>query len=124
MKLLDLLLKEIKIPKANKGGDCFVINGRTFLNDFSNKQNTYLVHGEVAGQGPLSGITFGHCWIEDNSNVYDFSNGRELVIPKQLYYMIGNIDKINNIYKYDNKEFLNKLNEFKTWGPWDLKTKY
>lgn len=37
-----------------------------------------LVHGEVAGQGPLEGKTFGHAWIEDGDTVIDTSNGKNL----------------------------------------------
>jgi len=120
----------IKLRDINKlifenrpgGGDCYQANGREFLNNSS--KYDFIVHGEVAGQGALSDITFGHAWLLKGNTVYDFSNGREIKVPKQLYYALGNIDKINNMFKYTFKEFQEKLLEFEHWGPWDLKTTY
>jgi hypothetical protein len=55
--------------------------------------------------------------------VYDYSNGGNLVLPKQLYYRIGRIELLDNLYKYDAKEFNDKILTFRHWGPWDLKTR-
>ena len=109
---------------AGVGGDCYQANGRYFQdNSYKVGSNLKLVHGEVMGQGSLNGITYGHCWCEDNSFVYDFSNGGKIKIPKDVYYLIGRIKEIDNFYKYSNKEFIDKIMEFEHWGPWDLKTR-
>jgi len=106
------------------GGDCYVANGRKFLDKYAFLKGYTIVHGEVAGQGNLKGISFGHCWIEDKNNVYDYSNKSEKTIPKVLYYAIGNIDYINNFFKYDLEQYQKNILKYKNWGPWDLKTKY
>ena len=81
-----------------------------------------LVHGEVAGQGPLEGMTFGHAWVLEGSVVVDNSNGRNLTLPMQVYYAVGGIDRIGNTHTYTWKETREKLIEFEHYGPWDLAT--
>jgi hypothetical protein len=84
------------ISKKNKGGDCYMVAGRIAM-DIFNKDlkfigTPYVVHTEVGGQGKLEGIRYGHAFIEDDENVYDYSNNREIVIPKQIYYYFGRIN--------------------------------
>lgn len=79
-----------------------------------------LVHGEVAGQGPLEGKTFGHAWIEDGDMVIDKSNGRDTYMPKFLYYSIGRIDELDNYHVYTPEQVRKKLIEHGVYGPWDL----
>lgn len=86
--------------------------------------NLRLVHGEVAGQGPLAGTTFGHAWIEDGDIVIDRSRGRDIRMPKFLYYRIGQIDDLNNIHVYTPEEARAKLLETKIYGPWDLEGRH
>ena len=81
-----------------------------------------IVHGEVAGQGPLEGLTFGHAWVEQGDVVVDPSNGRMVTMPRQLYYALGCISQINNMHAYDLEAVRRKILETKTYGPWDLKT--
>ena len=81
-----------------------------------------LVHAEVAGQGPLAGVTFGHAWVLDGDTVIDRSNGRDVVMPRQLYYALGHVDEIANEYVYSWSETRDKLREFEHYGPWDLET--
>jgi hypothetical protein len=82
-----------------------------------------LVHGEVAGQGPLEGITYGHAWVLDGGTVIDRSNGRNLRIPKVVYYALGGIDHIGNLHEYTWDEARALILKFEHWGPWDLKTR-
>lgn len=86
--------------------------------------NLRLVHGEVAGQGPLEGTTFGHAWVEDGDIVIDRSRGRDIRMPKFLYYQIGRIDELNNIHVYTPEEARAKLMETKVYGPWDLEGRH
>ena len=104
-------------------GDCYEANGRHFMSYGHINNHLKLVHGEVMGQGPLEGISYGHCWCEDNNTVYDYSNGRSLELPKKVYYLMGKIDSLDNLYKYNIREFNDKVLKFKHWGPWDLKTR-
>lgn len=105
-----------------KLGDCYEAAGRYVINNMGKRLK--LVHGEVAGQGDLSDITFGHAWVLDGNNVLDVSNGRNLKIPKALYYALGQVDRIGNYFVYSDQEVLEKTLETGTWGPWDLKTRY
>ena len=54
IKLKQILLEAL--------GDCYQAGGRLIMNFFGDKDHK-LVHGMVNGQGPLSGIRFGHCWV-------------------------------------------------------------
>ena len=90
---------------------------------FDNKTNLILVHGEVTGQRKIAGIKFGHAWIEDGDTVIDMSQGRDIRMPKALYYALGNINP-SNTFRYTPEEMNKKLLEFKHWGPWDLQTEF
>ena len=104
-------------------GDCYESNGRHFMNRaLTGGEDLLLVHGEVTGQGDLSGVNYGHAWIEDGGTVIDVSNGRNLRIPKALYYALGQIKHNNNLHKYTPSEFRKKLLKHEHWGPWDLRT--
>jgi hypothetical protein len=115
-----------------KGGDCYYIAGQFAMdNVFSPKKidykgTPYLVHAEVQGQGKVSNLRYGHAWIEDDENVYDFSNARELIIPKVLYYAIGDI-RTNNPKKYQKYTFSEarkRMLQYKHYGCWDLDVEY
>jgi hypothetical protein len=106
-------------------GDCYEAAAIYMIN-YRDDSDLRLVHGEVAGQGPLQGLTLGHAWVEDGDMVIDQSNGRDVHMPKWLYYQIGKIDSINNIHRYTFVEMrdrcLGKTNctNAGTYGPWEL----
>jgi hypothetical protein len=118
-----------RTKKANSGGDCYQTAGNIAL-DLAKGLNShefigtpYVVHAEVAGQGAISGVRYGHAWVEDDVFVYDFSNGRSIIFPKQLYYQLGQvIQKKPKYYKYTFKEARAKMIESGHYGSWDLKT--
>jgi len=114
------------IKKENKNGDCYVAAGRIAMgnnNDIDFQGTPYLVHAQVEGQGAIKGIKYGHAWIEDDYFVYDYSNNRNLVIPKELYYSIGNVTtKAPYYYKYNFKDAVKKMTETGHYGSWDLET--
>lgn len=103
-----------------KKGNCYEAAGRYIMN--SKDDGLMLVHGEVEGQGEIDGVRFGHAWLEKGDKVIDVSNGKQLEIPKFVYYQLGNIDKINNLKKYNHTDSLKNMVRYKHWGPWDLKT--
>jgi len=108
---------------AATGGDCYDANGELFVDMAFGKgagSGLRLVHGEVTGQGPLDGVKYGHCWIEDGNTVIDVSNGRNLRMPKKLYYALGRIG--DNVIRYTVEQFRKRVLKYKHWGPWDLKT--
>jgi hypothetical protein len=114
--------KKTKLPTR---GDCYEAAGRFLLDSCVRGSDcTYLlVHGEVAGQGPLDGITYGHAWVLDGETVIDKSNGRNLQIPRILYYALGGIDHLRNLHTYTWEQAREKILQHKHWGPWDLKTR-
>lgn len=114
-----------------KGGDCYYMAGQFAMdNIFTPKLDyigtPYLVHAEVKGQGKLQGVRYGHAWIEDDENVYDFSNNREIIIPKIIYYAIGDIRTDNPVkyQKYTFEQARKKMMETKNYGCWDLDVQY
>ena len=86
--------------------------------------NLRVVHAEVMGQGPLEGTTFGHGFVVDAAAdmVIDKSNGRDLQLPRVIYYAIGQINDIDNIHEYTYEEMVAKMTQTGHYGPWDLKT--
>jgi hypothetical protein len=125
----DKYAKGGRAKKSNSGGDCYQTAGNIAL-DLAKGLNShefigtpYVVHAEVAGQGAISGVRYGHAWVEDDVFVYDFSNGRSIIFPKQLYYQLGQvIQKKPKYYKYTFKEARAKMIESGHYGSWDLKT--
>jgi hypothetical protein len=111
----------MKIPTKNRGGDCYEAAGHYFLDHGAGNSSMHLIHGEVTGQGPIAGIKFGHAWIEDGEEVVDLANGKNLRMPKAIYYALGHIEKR---IRYDYKTFLEKVLKTGNWGPWDLHTQY
>ena len=54
----------------------------------------------------------------EDVEVYDFSNGNEHIIPKYLYYKIGNIEDENTRY-YSRRDADIKMQADETYGPWE-----
>ena len=114
-------------------GDCYEAAGRWIL-DHPMAKKCFLVHAEVIGQGELTNLPFGHAFIECGETVYDYSNGRNLEIPKALYYLLGKIeetriwtdegafDREPKIYRYTITEALEWMKKTHHWGPWELET--
>ena len=104
-------------------GDCYEAALHYMLDNAGNN-SLRLVHGEVAGQGPLQGCTYGHAWIEEGDLVIDVSNGRDIRLPKELYYAIGRINELNNTHVYTLKEMAQRAKEYEVYGPWELEGKH
>jgi len=116
------------VPEAN--GDCYVVAAKILIeNNYTKKISfigtPYLVHAEVTGQGEIEGLRYGHAWVEDDFFVYDYSNGREIVFPKELYYRIGEVVNQKGKYKkYTKEQARKKMFSSGHYGCWDLETKY
>lgn len=127
------MVKKTNIPKENTGGNCYEVAGniamdnkmpKSLRNKSTNFNGTpFVVHAQVTGQGAIDNVKYGHAWVEDDVFVYDFSNGRELIIPKELYYYIGQVEMKKPIYyKYPFDVAVEKMLSTKHYGPWELKT--
>lgn len=106
-------------------GDCYLVHGSHMLRHKADlNPHLMLVHGEVIGQGNLSGVPYGHCWLEDSKlgMVIDLSNQKVLKMPIDQYYDLGNIDTVseNKLLKYTLEEVREKILEYEHWGPWEL----
>ena len=110
----------------NANGDCFEAAGKYVMDKcgFGSADGCQLilVHGEVAGQGPLEGVTFGHAWVLDSGTVIDRSNGRNVQMPQPVYYALGRVDNIGNTVEYTWEEARKNILLYEHWGPWDLET--
>lgn len=111
-------------PKG--GGNCFDQNGNYFMSHA--EEGWSLVHGIVINS--LDQEPMNHCWIEvefeqENSggqkwpqhDVIDKSNGNDVRMAQPIYYHFG---KVQDTVKYNKEEYLAKLMDIKTWGPWDI----
>lgn len=118
-------------------GDCYEVHGRFMLNNFSEADEYILVHAEVMGQGQLAGVPYGHCFLihKATDTVHDLSNGRDIKMPRAIYYMLGKIDQSEywddtmglvsrtpKIYEYTRDEVMHWMGETGTFGPWELET--
>ena len=118
--------------KKTTGGDCYEAAANYILSighpiyggTPEAAANLRVVHAEVMGQGPLEGTTFGHGFVVDMAadSVIDKSNGRDLHLPRIIYYAIGQIEYIGNIHEYTYEEAVAKMAESGNYGPWDLRT--
>jgi len=112
--------------ERNGGGDCYAAAGKYMLE--ANTQNlhgddtVHLVHGVVSGQGPLSGQRFGHAWVEVEIDgmwrVIDKSNGRDILLPREFYYDLGNIDSKKQ-HRYETMQAFAFMQDTGHFGPWE-----
>ncbi len=100
-------------------GNCFEHHARMLL-DYEVIGFT-LVHGEISGQMTLKGIRIGHGWLEKEGIVYDFSNGKSIRLPIEVYYKLGSIiDEPGKLHKYTRTEMCSMLIKHENWGCWEL----
>ncbi len=79
-----------------------------------------MIHGVT--MNTTDGKAMGHCWVEKDDMVYDYSNDKEVKMPKFLYYELGHIPfDGHKLYKYDWDEVGIMMIKHKSWGPWESK---
>ena len=101
----------MKKEKDIERGDCFRVAGNMIIDH----PNFLLCHAKVAGQGKFKGKMIWHAWNEDGDMVWDYSNGREIIVRKERYYKIAKI-KDKNIVKYTHDEAIKLMLKHKTYG--------
>lgn len=104
---------------ANCYNDCFkaLLAGQL---EFLFK-DVILVHGiPTMTGGPHKGKQYGHSWLEFSMNGEPvcMDVGMETIIPKDLFYTVGNISYTK---KYTRLEAMKLANETNRVGPWDKK---
>ena len=112
-----------RMAKEYKGGkgDCFqaAFNWALAL-DVEDYDKAKLCQGMVHGQGPLEGKKFSHAWCEMEGTVYDYSNRRQVEMPKPVYYHLGRINE-STVFKYPIAKSFGKAAKARHYGPWDFK---
>ena len=118
-------------------GNCYEVHGRFMMDNFREAGEYILVHAEVMGQGQLAGAPYGHCFLihKTTDMVHDLSNGRDLKMPRVIYYHLGKIDQSRywddelgrvertpKIFEYTQREVMKWMSETGTFGPWELET--
>jgi hypothetical protein len=98
-------------------GDCYKANANKILFD-AKFQDATLVHGVPLLAG--DGLPFGHCWIELDNVCYDFSNGKEFEVEKNLYYEVGGMPvKGYTNFHYTKKDVQKNVLTIGHYGPWE-----
>lgn len=127
--------KWINIVEAAGKGDCYQSAWQRLMNMHPEEAKKWtLVHAEVVGSrgSAVEGKHFGHAWLEttqyfgkDNDIehiiVNDYSSGREIELPQDYYYRLGEIiDAPGKLIRYTVDEA--KIWAVKTghYGSWEL----
>ena len=121
------------LPKENKGGNCFGDAFNYIFNEGLIKGNTnlQLIHAIICPLiGPLSGVKFGHAWVEDGDKVIDTSRDNK-IMEKEAYYILGGLmnfptDKVRemttkeeNIHRYSVEDARRMALDKGMYGPWE-----
>jgi hypothetical protein len=98
-------------------GNCFQCAAQWVMDEGKELgDDVRLVHGTVAGQGPLEGIRFTHAWVEFGDMVYDAD--KEALMRRGRFYELG---KVRDTIEYDPTELRVNLLKHEHWGPWHEK---
>jgi len=110
-------------------GDCYQA-AANYLSRLGPKESEghTLVHGIVSGQGPLEGKRLDHAWVEAEQPVpggsltivlvIDVSQGKNLLLPRDLYYRIGRVNPAE-CTRYTPEEAMINMLRSKHFGPWN-----
>ena len=63
-------------------------------------------------------VEYGHAWLESPDGETVFDPESDMVIPRVLYYAVGNIEE-SDCFKYTKDEVRRMALEFKHYGPWE-----
>lgn len=104
---------------SKKLGDCFEVAVNLVAHD-SEFENPLLCHGLVTGTGgSVVGVRYCHGWVEVGDLVIDRTNGRDIKVDKNLYYIFGQINP-EEVVRYTKGETKKMLLKSEHYGPWEL----
>lgn len=98
-------------------GDCFEVAAQLILGGTLG-EDAVLVHGLPVGLGEENlGRRYWHAWLEygDPPRVVDRSGGRNLDVPAEWYYGLG---QIGSTWRYTRQEAVEEMNRAEHYGPW------
>lgn len=111
-------------------GDCFRVAADLVLDL---PPGAWLCHGEPRYRGKADvatdlrtgettlvepGDRYWHAWVETETTVFDFANGRELVVSIEAFYVVGQINRFD-VRRYTADQAEAMLISTGTYGPWD-----
>jgi hypothetical protein len=108
-------------------GDCFVVAYRLItepassdiIKFLSQSYTPRLAHGWPIGRGKIAGYRFPHAWAEYGPVVVDFSNDLNVVLPREVYYQLGNLT-YDEVIHYNAEEAKLAALTSGTYGPWEF----
>lgn len=114
-------------------GDCFQAAAEMVLEQWNMFSALPLIEGGVVVHGfPRLSIEphlpHAHAWVEVEQElpgdkaalltvVYDYSNGKQTEMPKEMYYKIGHIDD-GHLRRYSVADLKKMIIAHETYGPW------
>ena len=98
------------------GGDCYEAALEFMVDNHEQTDEFTLIHGIATGQGPIKGMLYGHAWVEQGDVVFDYSNGKQVVMRKEDYYALGSISKT---VRYTFDEMADLAVKTGHSGPWE-----
>ena len=122
----------VPAKKLAVGGNCYeaavvacMLDGATGVSELVMREmlpESLVVHGVVGG-AVLPGDDVwtpehGHAWVEsgDGEWVIDSSQGKTVVLPKAMYYHLGNVRRV---MRYTQEQAREQLMKHGHYGPWD-----
>ena len=79
-------------PASERLGNCFDENFAVYLKMM--KKGAKFIHGEMRSRlaewsetDDCRGMPMWHVWVEVDDMVYDCSNGKKLIMPKEMFYL-------------------------------------
>lgn len=74
-----------------------------------------LVHALIVGQGPIEGVVHWHAWVEHGPVAYDWSNGKNISLPVDVYRALA---RVQQSWEYDAREAAQMMRLTQHFGPW------
>lgn len=97
----------------NNKGDCIIVSCKNVVEN----KDFLFCYAMVKGNGEYSGKRILHAWNEHQDVVFDYSNGRKIIMRKEKYYKLANI-KEKNVKKQTAKEVMILMLKHRSYGGW------
>lgn len=107
------------LPDAYRGGNCFETAWDMLMDsvDYNIKSDLLICHGVL--DGPIDGYVFTHGWNEtgDGATCFDFSNGNEICMNRDMYYSVMGVHP-ETVHRYDYLDAYSEARRTMKYGPW------
>lgn len=101
------------IKQKSKLGDCIIVA----CNNVIDNKDLLFCYAYVMGQKHLVGQRILHAWNELGDLVFDDSNGKEITMRKEKYYIIAKI-KEKDVTRQKAEEVMSLMLKTKKYGGW------